>query len=123
MGYAKDSNHFDPESNMTSKTKLETFTAFTRQVCQSVSRSWKKSDEDSYFWWESPWITFPERRYLLLMIFCLMLLQNPLLVYAFFDPQIYSSATFRSIADSISGMSVHGMLFLWLCLMHGLRYQ
>ena len=123
MGYTiegTDSN----ENDYTPSTWSNRIYAFLHQAVQSASRSWKRIDEEqSYFWWESPWMTFPERRYLLLMLFCLLLLQNPLLAYAFFDPTIYSSATFRSIADTLSGVSVHGMLFLWLCLMHGLRYQ
>ncbi|KAL3803811.1 hypothetical protein HJC23_003973, partial [Cyclotella cryptica] len=125
MGYNTDDvNMNSGGDNLSTKTRVEKFKSFTRQLLQSVSRSWKKSDEDQcYFWWESPWVTFPERRYLLFMLFCLLMLQNPLLAYAFFHPSLYSSATFRSIADSLSGMSVHGMLFLWLCLMHGLRYH
>jgi hypothetical protein len=125
MGYnVEDANMNSGGGNLSAKTRVERFKAFTRQLFQSVSRSWKKSDEYQYnFWWESPWVTFPERRYLVFMLFCLLMLQNPLLAYAFFHPSLYSSATFRSIADSLSGMSVHGILFLWLCLMHGLRYQ
>ena len=89
-----------------------------------LSRCCKRSNQHTYrFWWEDPWSTFPERRYLLLLLCCLVMLQNPLLVYAFFHPSLYSSAKFRFAADSLSGMSVHGILFLWLCLVHGLRYQ
>ena len=75
------------------------------------------------FWWEDAYCTFPERRYLLLLLCCLVLLQNPLLVYAYFQPSLYGSATFRFVADSLSGISIHGILFLWLCLVHGLRYH
>jgi hypothetical protein len=111
-------------NNLSQNSSCDKLKVYAHQTLKSVADSWKKGDENqSYFWWESPWTTFPDRRYLLLMLFCLLLLQNPLLAYAFFHPSIYSSATFRSMADSISGMSVHGMLFLWLCLMHGLRYQ
>lgn len=83
---------------------------------------WKQINE-SYFWWESPWVTFPERRYLQLLLLCLILLQNPLLSYAYFHPALYSSTKFRCIADSLSGISIQGVLFLWLSLVHGLRYQ
>jgi hypothetical protein len=125
MGYSRDDTKDEPGlNNLAHNSRYGTVKTYAHQALKSVADSWKKGDEDqSYFWWESPWTTFPDRRYLLLMLFCLLLLQNPLLAYAFFNPSIYSSATFRSIADSISGMSVHGMLFLWLCLMHGLRYQ
>mmetsp|Transcript_18045 Transcript_18045/g.43378 ORF Transcript_18045/g.43378 Transcript_18045/m.43378 type:complete len:1693 (+) Transcript_18045:233-5311(+) len=94
-----------------------------RFLC-SLSHMWERSQEQTYqFWWQDPWITFPERRYLLLLLFCLVVFQNPLLVYAFFHPSLYSSAKFRFAADSLSGISVHGILFLWLCLVHGLRYH
>ena len=89
---------------------------------QKVQYMWKETNE-SYFWWESPWVTFPERYYLQLLILCLMLLQNPLLSYAYFHPSLYSSTWFRCVADSLSGISIQGVLFLWLALVHGLRYQ
>jgi hypothetical protein len=89
---------------------------------QKIHFMWKQIGE-SHFWWESPWVTFPERRYLQLLLICLMLLQNPLLSYAYFHPSLYSSTRFRCIADSLSGISIQGFLFLWLCLVHGLRYQ
>jgi hypothetical protein len=89
---------------------------------QKIHFMWKQIRE-SHFWWESPWVTFPERRYLQLLLICLMLLQNPLLSYAYFHPSLYSSTRFRCIADSLSGISIQGFLFLWLCLVHGLRYQ
>ena len=98
------------------------FQSIARKVRQSLSRIWKK-DERYRFWWQDPWITFPERRYLHLLLFCLVMLQNPLLAWAFFDHSLYSSPTFRFAADSISSISVHGILFLWLCLVQGLRYQ
>lgn len=84
----------------------------------------RKSNKQSYlFWWQDPWIAFPERRYLLLLLFCLVILQNPLLATAWFNPSLYELPEFRFIADSLSSISVHGILFLWLCLVHGLRYQ
>ena len=89
---------------------------------QKIHFMWKQISE-SHFWWESPWVTFPERRYLQLLLICLMLLQNPLLSYAYFHPSLYSSTRFRCVADSLSGISIQGFLFLWLCLVHGLRYQ
>jgi len=89
---------------------------------QKWHNMWKQINE-SYFWWESPWVTFPERRYLQLLLLCLILLQNPLLSYAYFHPSLYSSTRFRCVADSLSGISIQGVLFLWLSLVHGLRYQ
>ena len=94
------------------------------KLCRAFSCSCKRSDSPAmWFWWQDPYSTFPERRYLLLLLCCLVMLQNPLLVYAYFHPSLYGSAKFRFAADSLSGMSIHGILFLWLCLVHGLRYQ
>lgn len=74
-------------------------------------------------WWESPWIVFPERRYLLVLLICLMLIQNPLLAYAYFKPELYGSATVRTIADIMVGIGVHGILMMWLFLVQGVRYH
>lgn len=74
-------------------------------------------------WWESPWIVFPERRYLLILLVCLMLIQNPLLAYAYFKPELYGSATVRTIADIMVGIGVHGFLMMWLFLVQGVRYH
>ena len=74
-------------------------------------------------WWESPWIVFPERRYLLVLLICLMLIQNPLLAYAYFKPHLYGSAAVRTIADIMVGVGVHGILMMWLFLVQGVRYH
>ncbi|KAL9184484.1 hypothetical protein ACHAXT_002570 [Thalassiosira profunda] len=97
-------------------------------VAHAVARifcctSGRRDRDQLYFWWEDPWSCFPERRYLLLLICCLLMLQNPLFICAFFRTSLYGSSWFRFLADSMSGISVHGILFLWLCLVHGLRYH
>lgn len=84
-----------------------------------LSGKWKSS----MTWWQSPWIVFPERRYLLLLLLGLLLIQNPLLTFAFFQPTLYSSKGVHRAADSMVGLGVHACLFVWLCLMEGLRYH
>jgi len=74
-------------------------------------------------WWQCPWILFPERRYLLLLLLSLVLLQNPLLPYMYFHPSLYSSTKMRIIVDSLVGIGFHSILCLWLCLLEGLRYH
>ena len=74
-------------------------------------------------WWESPWIVFPERRYLLLLLMFLMMIQNPLLAYAYFKPHLYGSATVRTISDIMVGVGVQGMLMMWLFVVQGVRYH
>ena len=98
---------------------LPSFYKFFRRI----SRRFKRVNHQQSYWWHDHYMMFPERRFLLLLLFCLILLQNPLLTHAFFHPSLYSSAKYRFAADSLSGISVHGILFLWLCLVHGLRYH
>ncbi|KAL7550685.1 hypothetical protein ACHAWF_013902 [Thalassiosira exigua] len=88
-----------------------------------LCRSCDGNNPQGLFWWQDPWITFPERRYLLMLLICLMMLQNPMLAYAFFHLSLYRSSWFRFAADSLTGVSIHGIMFLWLCLVHGLRYH
>ena len=75
------------------------------------------------FWWESPWILFPERRYLLLLMLSLMLVQNPFLIYAYFHPQLYSNPNFHTLVDAMIGIGVNFNFMLWLCIFQGLRYH
>jgi hypothetical protein len=79
--------------------------------------------ESALSWWENPWILFPERRYLLLMMVSLLLVQNPVMVYMYFHPSLYGSSRMHISADSLIGIGIHGILCLWLCLLHGLRYH
>lgn len=106
--------------------------------CCASSSCCQKSDPGTYeerlsltqkhaptfkFWWESPWIVFPERRYLLVLLFCLILLQNPLLACAYFYPVLYRSPNVHAAADCIIGVGVFGILMILHCLFHGLRYH
>jgi hypothetical protein len=95
-------------------------------IWEIIRSGWKKRKKNNIshlFWWQDPWIAFPERRYLLLLLICLVMLQNPLLATAWFKPRLYELPEFRFLSDTLSSCSVHGILFLWLCLVHGLRYQ
>ena len=83
----------------------------------------KKHKAMTAFWWESPWILFPERRYLLLLILTLMVVQNPLLIYAHFQPQLYNYASFHTLIDAMTGICVNFQFMLWLCIFQGLRYH
>ena len=75
-------------------------------------------------WWESPWVLFPERRYLLLLQICILLIQNPVLSYCLYiNHKLYESATIHIVADILTGIGLHGTLCLWLCVLQGLRYH
>ena len=54
---------------------------------------------------------------------CLLLVQNPILAAAWFGRGMYGRPWFRVLADALFGVRVHGSLFLWLCLLQGLRYH
>jgi hypothetical protein len=41
----------------------------------------------------------------------------------YFHPHLYGDATMHVIADSLIGIGVHGVLCLWYCLFHGLRFH
>ena len=80
-------------------------------------------EETKLSWFENPWLVFPERRFLLLIMIFLMMFQNPLLVYMFFQPGAYGSPLMHITADSLIGIGIYGILCLWLCLLDGLGYH
>ena len=82
-----------------------------------------KRQRKQVLWWQCPWILFPERRYLLLLLVALLLLQNPVFTLMYFYPSLYSSIKMRVIADSLVGIGFHSILCLWMCLCEGLRYH
>jgi hypothetical protein len=108
-------------SNANSRDECDSETIW--EIIRSGWRKKKKNIQSQLFWWQDPWTAFPERRYLMLLLICLVMLQNPLLAIAWFKPWLYELPEFRFLSDSLSSSSVHGILFLWLCLVHGLRYQ
>jgi hypothetical protein len=74
-------------------------------------------------WWESHWILFPERYYILLLLFSLLLVQEPVLAAMVLSPMLGSSTELHIAADATIGIGVHGILFVYLCLFHGFRYH
>lgn len=74
-------------------------------------------------WWENPWINFPERRYLLFLLLSLLLVQNPILAFMHFNPSVYGSMKMHIVANILTGIGLHCLLCLWLCLFEGLRYH
>eukprot|EP00980_Cylindrotheca_fusiformis_P029885 scaffold24008_cov132-Cylindrotheca_fusiformis.AAC.3 len=74
-------------------------------------------------WWESHWILFPERYYILILLISLLLIQEPLLALMVFSPTLGSSPELHIAADATIGIGVHGILFVYLCLFQGFRYH
>jgi hypothetical protein len=52
-----------------------------------------------------------------------MLIQNPLLAFAYFHRELYGNAQVHLIADIMIGIGVHGVLMMWLFLVQGVRYH
>ncbi|CAJ1959140.1 unnamed protein product [Cylindrotheca closterium] len=81
------------------------------------------SSKTSTEWWESHWILFPERYYIILLLVSLLLVQEPLLAAMVLSPTLGASAKLHIAADATIGIGVHGVLFVYLCLFHGFRYH
>jgi hypothetical protein len=80
------------------------------------------NDVAKKYWWEDPWVLFPERYYILVLLFSLLLVQEPFLVVIYIFPHTRSN-TMHMIADAAIGIGVQGILLVYLCLFEGLRYH
>lgn len=74
-------------------------------------------------WWESPWILFPERWYILVLLLSLLLMQEPVLAVMTFLPTLGASTRLHVAADATIGIGVQGVLFVYQCLFHGLPFH
>lgn len=74
-------------------------------------------------WWESPWILFPERWYIIVLLISLLLLQEPFLAVMTFYPVLGASTRLHVAADATIGIGVQGVLFVYLCLFRGLPFH
>ena len=74
-------------------------------------------------WRESPWILFPERWYILVLLVSLILLQEPVLAVMAIFPELGASTRLHLAADATIGVGVQGVLFVYLCLFRGLPFH
>jgi hypothetical protein len=74
-------------------------------------------------WWQSPWILFPERRYIVILLISLLFMQDPVLPLMYFFPSLGSSARLHVTADALMGIGVNCTLFVYLCLFHSFRFH
>eukprot|EP00934_Nitzschia_sp_Nitz4_P003243 Nitzschia sp. Nitz4//scaffold254_size28068//599//5528//NITZ4_008147-RA/size28068-augustus-gene-0.31-mRNA-1//-1//CDS//3329544319//3233//frame0 len=79
--------------------------------------------ENVALWWESPWILFPERCYIVLLMLSLMLMQQPVLALVSIVPSLRPSTRLHIVADATVGIGAQGVLFVYLCLFHGFRFH
>jgi hypothetical protein len=91
--------------------------------CSTCGTSPESSKWSTTLWWESPWIVFPERRYILVLLFSLLLMQEPVLAAMYFFPALGENSRLHLAADAMIGIGVQGCLFVYLVLFHGLRYH
>ena len=72
---------------------------------------------------ESPWYLFPERWYILLLLISLILIQGPLLVVMYFSTHFNNDPSMHTAADTMVGIGVNGVLFVYFCLFEGFKYH
>ena len=78
------------------------------------------------YWFENPWILFPERYYILPLLLSLLLVHEPILIAINYIPALGSiskTCTLRAVSDASAGAGVQGILLIYLCLIQGFRYH
>ncbi|VEU39928.1 unnamed protein product [Pseudo-nitzschia multistriata] len=96
-------------------------------VCRNLFRDDEKGDEidgntDETYWWENPWVLFPERYYVLPLLVSSLLVLEPILVVIYFYPAL-GTPTLYSIAHASSEVGIQACAFIYLCLIQGFRYH
>eukprot|EP00536_Pseudo-nitzschia_multiseries_P010740 jgi/Psemu1/326150/estExt_fgenesh1_pg.C_3380001 len=84
----------------------------------------KQADENSeeMYWWENPWVLFPERYYVLPLLSSSLLVLEPILVLIYFVPTL-GTPTWYTVAYASSGAGIQACSFIYLCLIEGFRYH
>jgi hypothetical protein len=88
-----------------------------------VTNSFDLNEHRDLFWWENPWVLFPERFYIVLLLASLLLVQEPILIIVYFFPSRVSLPALLIASDACRGIGMHGILMVYACLFHGLRYH
>ena len=95
-------------------------------------RNAKNDDEEhqakpaDLYWFENPWILFPERYYILPLLLSLLLVHEPVLIAINYIPTLGSVSKTRilhAVSDASAGAGVQGILLIYLCLIQGFRYH
>ncbi|GMH95613.1 hypothetical protein TrVE_jg13867 [Triparma verrucosa] len=74
-------------------------------------------------WWTTPMTLIPERRFVVLLLACLVLIENPVAVFMQLSDTAAGSPTIRALADMVVGIGIHTFLFSWLLLVDGMRFH
>ena len=74
-------------------------------------------------WWLTPMAVVPERRFVVALLLCLLMIQNPVALIMQVSDAAAGSKSVRALADVVVGLGVHAMLFSWLCIVEGMRYH
>ncbi|GMH77648.1 hypothetical protein TL16_g07482 [Triparma laevis f. inornata] len=74
-------------------------------------------------WWTTPMTLIPERRFVVLLLVCLIMIENPVAVVMQLSDSAAGSPRIRALADLIVGIGIHAFLFSWLLLVDGMRFH
>lgn len=82
-----------------------------------------ENENRDLFWWENPWVLFPERFYIVALLASLLLVQEPILIVTGLFPTRVCNPALIVASDASRGIGMHGILMVYACLFHGLRYH
>ena len=72
---------------------------------------------------DSPWVLFPERWYIVVLFFSIVLIQGPLVVVMYFTPQLNTNPRLKTASDTLVGVGVNAVLFVYLSLFEGFQFH
>jgi hypothetical protein len=98
-----------------------------------LRNGFSKNDDEKHqakpadlYWFENPWILFPERYYILPLLLSLLLVHEPVLIAIKYIPTLGSVSKTRilhAVSDASAGAGAQGILLIYLCLIQGFRYH
>ena len=98
-------------------------TIFALYYFRQQVHAYEKAVNPDFIWFLSPYVVIPERRYVPILLISLTLMLNPVLVFfPFFFPESDPLPP-TLVSSSLYSFGVIGYLFVWLCLVEGLRYH
>lgn len=79
------------------------------------------------YWWENPWVLFPERYYVLPLLLSLLLVHEPVRIAIYYISKAESvpqkNSILYAVSDASAGAGVEGILLIYLCLLEGFRFH
>jgi len=72
---------------------------------------------------DSPWVLFPERWYIAMLFFSIILIQGPLVVVMYFNPKLNTNPKVKTASDCLVGVGVNAVLLVYLSLFQGFQFH